>query len=233
MVLTFFFFEPYRGSRGLPLVFLDCFMYLPHFRISGVATYKPSLGPFFGSKEKKNFKPPYLEITFGTNMTFLQNTAAVNNHLFPWRANYWHLIRETFFPSVLDCAFISSKALVFVVPKIGKGLGFPCPPFPPPDPECNHDVQTLHIAACNPLRHLTDLFDNERSYSLLFFWKTDKIVNKIWRSGPHCCLETLKQIHPRYIKLEEKYNVCTNSYFAFIVLCTSSCILLIHSQSFK
>ena len=53
MVLTFFFFEPYRGSRGLPLVFLDCFMYLPHFRISGVATYKPSLGPFFGSKEKK------------------------------------------------------------------------------------------------------------------------------------------------------------------------------------
>ena len=75
MVLTFFFFEPYRGSRGLPLVFLDCFMYFFHFRISGVATYKPSLGPFFGSKEKKTFKPPYLKITFGTNMTFLQNTA--------------------------------------------------------------------------------------------------------------------------------------------------------------
>ena len=53
MVLTFFFFELYRGSRGLPLVFLDSFMYSPHFRISGVATYKPSLGPFFGSKEKK------------------------------------------------------------------------------------------------------------------------------------------------------------------------------------
>ena len=53
MVLTFFFFEPYRGSRGLPLVFLDCFMYFFHFRISGVATYEPSLGPFFGSKEKK------------------------------------------------------------------------------------------------------------------------------------------------------------------------------------
>ena len=52
-VLTFFFFELYRGSRGLPLVFLDSFMYFPHFRISGVATYKPSLGPFFGSKEKK------------------------------------------------------------------------------------------------------------------------------------------------------------------------------------
>ena len=53
MVLTFFFLEPYRGSIGLPLVFLDCFMYFFHFRISGVATYKPSLGPFFGSKEKK------------------------------------------------------------------------------------------------------------------------------------------------------------------------------------
>ena len=75
MVLTFFFFEPYRGSRGLPLVFLDCFMYFFHFRISGVATYKPSLGPFFGSKEKKTIEPPYLKITFGTNMTFLQNTA--------------------------------------------------------------------------------------------------------------------------------------------------------------
>ena len=57
MVLTFFFFEPYRGSRGLPLVFLDCFMYFLHFRISGVATYKPSLGPFFGSKEKKPLNP--------------------------------------------------------------------------------------------------------------------------------------------------------------------------------
>ena len=32
-VLTFFFFELYRGSRGLPLVFLDCFMYFLHFRI--------------------------------------------------------------------------------------------------------------------------------------------------------------------------------------------------------
>ena len=56
-VLTFFFFELYRGSRGLPLVFLDSFMYFPHFRISGVATYKPSLGPFFGSKEKKPLNP--------------------------------------------------------------------------------------------------------------------------------------------------------------------------------
>ena len=35
MVLTFFFFEPYRGSRGLPLVFLDCFMYFLHLRFSG------------------------------------------------------------------------------------------------------------------------------------------------------------------------------------------------------
>ena len=57
MVLTFFFFEPYRGSRGLPLVFLDCFMYFFHFRISGVATYEPSLGPFFGSKEKNPLNP--------------------------------------------------------------------------------------------------------------------------------------------------------------------------------
>ena len=57
MVLTFFFSESYRGSRGLPLVFLDCFMYLFHFRISGVATYEPSLGPFFGSKEKKPLNP--------------------------------------------------------------------------------------------------------------------------------------------------------------------------------
>ena len=53
MVLTFFFFEPQRGSRGLPLAFLDCLMYFFHFRFSGVATYKPSLGPFFWSKEKK------------------------------------------------------------------------------------------------------------------------------------------------------------------------------------
>ena len=75
MVPTFFFFDLYRGSRGLPLVFLDFFMYFLHFRISGVATYKPSLGPFFGSKEKKTFKPPYLKINFSTNMTFLQNTA--------------------------------------------------------------------------------------------------------------------------------------------------------------
>ena len=52
MVLAFFFFEPYRGSRWLPLVSLDCFMYFFHFRISAVATYKPSLGPFLGSKEK-------------------------------------------------------------------------------------------------------------------------------------------------------------------------------------
>ena len=51
--VNLFFFEPHRGSRGLPLVFLDCFMYFFHFRISGVATYEPSLGPFFGSKEKK------------------------------------------------------------------------------------------------------------------------------------------------------------------------------------
>ena len=57
MVLTFFFSESYRGSRGLPLVFLDCFMYLFHFRISGVATYEPSLGPFLGSKEKKPLNP--------------------------------------------------------------------------------------------------------------------------------------------------------------------------------
>ena len=56
------------------MVFLDCFMCLVNFRISGVATYEPSLGPFLGPK-KKIFKPPYLRITFGTNMTFLQNTA--------------------------------------------------------------------------------------------------------------------------------------------------------------
>ena len=54
---NFFLFEPYRGSRGLPLVFLYCFMYFFHFRISGVATYEPSLGPFFGSKEKKPLNP--------------------------------------------------------------------------------------------------------------------------------------------------------------------------------
>ena len=59
MVLTFFFFEPYRGSRGLPLVSLDCFMYFFHFRISAVATYKPSLGPFLGPK-KKTSKPRYV-----------------------------------------------------------------------------------------------------------------------------------------------------------------------------
>ena len=53
MVLTFFFFEPQRGSRGHPKAFLDCLVYSFHFRFSGVATYKPSLGPFFWSKVKK------------------------------------------------------------------------------------------------------------------------------------------------------------------------------------
>ena len=53
LVLTFSFFEPRRGSRGLPSAFSDCLMYFFHFRFSGVATYKPSLGPFSWSKEKK------------------------------------------------------------------------------------------------------------------------------------------------------------------------------------
>ena len=57
VVLTFSFFEPHRGSRGLPLSFLDSFKYFDHFRISGVATYEPSLGPFFGSKEKNPLNP--------------------------------------------------------------------------------------------------------------------------------------------------------------------------------
>ena len=38
LVLTFCFFEPHRGSRGLPLAFSDCLMYFLDFRFSGVAT---------------------------------------------------------------------------------------------------------------------------------------------------------------------------------------------------
>ena len=53
LVLTFGFFEPHRGSRGLPLAFLDSCKYFDHFMISGVATSKPSVGLFFQSKEKK------------------------------------------------------------------------------------------------------------------------------------------------------------------------------------
>ena len=57
MVLTFFFFEPQRGSRGLPLAFLDCFMHCFHFRFSVVTTFKPSLGLFFWYKEKNLLSP--------------------------------------------------------------------------------------------------------------------------------------------------------------------------------
>ena len=53
LVLIFIFGEPRRGSRGLSLSFSDCLIYFFHFRFSGVATYKPSLGPFFWSKEKQ------------------------------------------------------------------------------------------------------------------------------------------------------------------------------------
>ena len=50
LVLTFIFFEPHRGSRGLPLAFSDCLMYFFHFRFSGVDTSKPFLGLIFLSK---------------------------------------------------------------------------------------------------------------------------------------------------------------------------------------
>ena len=53
LVLTFSFFEPHRGSRGLPLAFSDCLMYFFHFRFSGVATSKPSLELFSGPKNRK------------------------------------------------------------------------------------------------------------------------------------------------------------------------------------
>ena len=53
LVLTFSFFEHHRGPRVLPLAFSDCPMYFFHFRFSGVATSKPSLWPYFWSKEQK------------------------------------------------------------------------------------------------------------------------------------------------------------------------------------
>ena len=53
LVLTFIFCEPHRGTGGVPLAFSDSLMYIVHFRFSGVAASKPSLGLFFWSKEKK------------------------------------------------------------------------------------------------------------------------------------------------------------------------------------
>ena len=53
LVLTFIYFEPHRGSRGVPLAFSDCLMYFFHFRFSGVATSKPSLELFSGPKNRK------------------------------------------------------------------------------------------------------------------------------------------------------------------------------------
>ena len=88
-VLTFFFFELYRGSRGLPLVFLDSFMYFPHFRISGVATYKPSLGPFFGSKEKKPLNPHISKSLLAPIWLFsrtLQKYLPAHNYHFSFKA---------------------------------------------------------------------------------------------------------------------------------------------------
>ena len=42
---------------------------------NGGSNLQAFLGAFFWVQRKKAFKPSYLKITFGTNMTFLQNTA--------------------------------------------------------------------------------------------------------------------------------------------------------------
>ena len=95
LVLTFSFFEHHRGPRVLPLAFSDCLMYFFHFTYSGVATSKPSLELFSGPKNKKNFKRPYLIITFSTKRTFLQNTAELHVCLKWWLPvnEKWYLKR--------------------------------------------------------------------------------------------------------------------------------------------
>ena len=70
------------------------------------------------------------------------------------------------------------KTRVFSLLQKLRGLRLPLSPFSAPWSWMQ--LRCANIA--HPLRHSTDLFDNERSYSLLFFWKTDKIVNRIWRS---------------------------------------------------
>ena len=95
MVLTFFFFEPQRGSRGLPLAFLDCLVYSFHFRFSGVATYKPPSGLFFWSKKtltahiSKSFLSQlwlfsrtlqYCWVVLGTQLFFWKRSVMRKNH---------------------------------------------------------------------------------------------------------------------------------------------------------
>ena len=53
MVLTFFFFEPYRGSRGLPLVFLDWLYVFPLGKIFRCGHLQAFLGAFFLVQRKK------------------------------------------------------------------------------------------------------------------------------------------------------------------------------------
>ena len=60
------------------------------------------LKAFFWVQRKKTFKPPYLKITFGTNVTFLQKTA--------------ELIAN------LDCVTVKNT-LAFFELKIWSGLG--------------------------------------------------------------------------------------------------------------
>ena len=122
------------------MVFLDCFMYFLHLRFSGVATYKPSLGPLV---QRKNFKRPYL------NMTFLQNPAELSkSSAFRQMAKTIHkttnkqlchrYLRLSFSTGnpVLACgirvARITENTLAFIFSRCSSVRGGFRPPPPPP-----------------------------------------------------------------------------------------------------